>query len=127
MRRELIHIDRVGWDVVIFVGVTCKHTAIVMRDLHAIGCTGEDAEASIANLDSCRLNNGITYSNYARRVSVIVIGKTTTPAEFVSSFVHESIHLANHIAEALEMDIQGEFIAYTVGEFAREGYSRFFG
>lgn len=126
MRRTLIHIDRVNWDVVLLYHVSCANTAEVMEILHYFDISAEDAELSIANLDACRPDNGITYSNYARRVSVMVIGVTTTAGEWVNTFVHECVHLANHVAQALEMVISGEPIAYAMGEFARDAFNRIF-
>ena len=44
-------------------------------------------------------NNGLTYSNMRRRVSIVVIGLTETPDEFQNTYDHEKGHLAMHIAE----------------------------
>ncbi len=126
MRRTLIHIDRVNWDVVLMYHVSCANTAEVMDVLHYFDISDEDAELSIANLDACRPDNGITYSNYARGVSVMVIGVTTSVWEWGNTFVHECIHLAAQIAEALDMDFKGEPIAYAIGEFARDAFRRVF-
>lgn len=127
MRRLEIHIERANWNVVLLYHVSCVNTPEVMQVLRYYGCEGADAEASVQNVGSCRPNNGITYSNYARGVSVMIIGVTTTAGEFVNTFVHECVHLANHIGEATGMGISSEAIAYTVGEFGRDVFCKVFG
>lgn len=98
-----------------------------MCDLYAIGCDGEDAITGIENLSTCAPDNGVTYSSASRSASVMVIGRVSSVSELANTFVHECIHLANHIVEATNMDASAEPIAYAMGEFAKEAFARLFG
>jgi len=65
-------------------------------------------------------DKGLTYSNFKERESVIVIGKTSCPAEFQHTFDHEKIHLAMHIGKYFNIDPYSEELAYLVGDIGSE-------
>ena len=65
-------------------------------------------------------NTGLTFSNFNHRYSVVVIGLTTSAAEFQNTFDHEKGHLAMHIAKALEIDLYGEEFQYLTGEIGQK-------
>ena len=58
---------------------------------------------------------GLTYSNYERRESVMVIGPTSSYREFANSLLHETRHLTDHVCLAMGMEIGEEPIAYLAG------------
>ena len=68
---------------------------------------------------SCSRNCGFTYSNPHYRRAVVLIGPTTSGAEFLNTFVHEVRHLADGIAKSLGVDLDSESPAYLAGETAR--------
>lgn len=68
---------------------------------------------------SCSRNCGFTYSNPHYRRAVVLIGPTTSGAEFLNTFVHEVRHLADGIASSLGIDLDSETPAYLSGETAR--------
>lgn len=68
---------------------------------------------------SCDYNCGFTYSNDARRKSVIMIGPADSDPEFVDTLVHEIHHVAVAVAESLGADLGGEAPAYISGDIAR--------
>lgn len=115
MIRRKVYIEKYGWVVNIFYHVTCYRIDEIMDCLEEIDCPPEEMRISYDNLVSCRLNTGVTYSNYSLRESVIVISKTSSPEEFVNSFKHETRHLEDHIALALGMEAGGEEVAYLSG------------
>lgn len=128
MERLNVHISRARWNVVVYYNVSCNDADEVMRGLYTIGCEGEDARLSILNLNSCRANNGITYSNYRDRMSVMVIGVTSSVGEFVNTFVHEIIHLNDHIKASGRMIIEDDEVsAYAMGDFAQDCFREIFG
>lgn len=120
MITRRLYIKKYDWKVKIFYSVTCYWTASILRALRSIGCPEEYLRTSYENLSSCQLDTGITYSNYERRRTVMVINKTSSPAEFLNSFDHERKHLEAHIAQAYGIDPWGEEIAYLSGEIARD-------
>lgn len=69
---------------------------------------------------SCRRNCGLTYSNSFRRRAVVLIGPTTSGAEFINTLSHELYHLSVAIADSLGVDLLGESPAYLIGETMRE-------
>ena len=84
---------------------------------------GEDAmirQEFYRNLESGNLNTGITYSNFGRRDTVMVISRTSSPAEFLNSWEHEKKHLARHIEQTYGIDPFGEEAAYLEGTIAQK-------
>ena len=67
---------------------------------------------------SCDYNCGFTYSDQKRRRAVVLIGPTTSGEEFLNSFVHETRHLADAIANSLGVPLDSEIPAYVSGDAA---------
>ena len=91
----------------------------ILRELDRYGVDDRTYYRAAQNLNSGMPDTGLTYSDKAQRLSVIVLSHTSTAAEFANTWVHEIIHFAEHIAEAMGMDYEGEAIAYVGGELAR--------
>lgn len=68
---------------------------------------------------SCDYNCGFTYTNQNKRRAVVLIGPTTSGAEFQDTFVHEVRHLADSIARSLGVPLDSERPAYVSGDTAR--------
>ena len=68
---------------------------------------------------SCDYNCGFTYSNPFNKRAVVLIGPTTSGAEFLDTLVHEIHHLSVAIASELGVDLEGESPAYLSGDSAR--------
>ena len=117
--REL-NIPKYNWLVHIFYHVTCYWTDEIMDYLKSIGCPPQKLKESYRNLEACKLNTGLTYSNYHLRESVMVIGKTSSEEEFSDSLMHELRHLEDHIAIVYKMPAGGEEIAYLAGYIGRK-------
>lgn len=117
--REL-YISKYDWLVHVFYHVTCYWTDEIMKCLENIDCPEEKLEESYRNLTACRLNTGLTYSNYRLKESVMVIGKTSSPKEFSDSLMHELRHLEDHIATVFDMPVGGEEIAYLSGYLGKK-------
>lgn len=88
----------------------------VMYDCGASGYAMEQAEDLMTLCDN---NCGFTFTNPARMRAVIVIGPTTSGAEFQDTLIHEIHHLAVAIADNLGIDLKGEGPAYLSGDTAR--------
>ena len=118
IRRDL-YIKKYDWQVHIFYRVTCYYTEELIGLLKSIDCPKDKAREAYNNLVSCKLDTGVTYSNYKLRKSVMVISKTSSPEEFLNSLKHECRHLEDHIATAFKMPIGGEEVAYLAGYLGR--------
>lgn len=73
-------------------------------------------ELMLRDNDNC----GFTYANPYLLRMVVVIGPTTSGAEFLDTFVHEMEHLSAAIAKNLGLRLDGEGPAYISGDTARE-------
>lgn len=113
-------IGRYGWRVRVYYAVTTYHAGRILSDLYRIGCRGRQLAQARDNLTSGYLDTGITYSNFARCETVMVISLTTTPAEFLNSWEHEKKHLARHIEQAFGLNPYSEDAAYLEGEIAMQ-------
>lgn len=107
------------WRVRVYYAVTTYFTRRILRDLKLIGCTGRNLERARRNLTDGDLDTGLTYSDFARRNTVMVIGLTSSPAEFLNSWLHESRHLSRHIEQACGISPYGEEAAYLAGEIGQ--------
>lgn len=70
-------------------------------------------------MDTCLYNCGLTFTNPEKKTAVVLIGPTTSGAEFQDSFVHETYHLAEAIAADIGIDLSREVPAYIAGDAAR--------
>lgn len=116
MIEQIIHIN--DWDADVFVCYRRYDEQVLTEALRKV-----DAPISIivrmreiARDDE--YNTGFTYSDPRLRRSVVVIGKTTSPKEFMNTFVHEVRHLADDIASADGIALRGEEVAYLSGSIA---------
>lgn len=117
IHREL----KIGRWLVEFLFATGKY------DVKEISEALYDAGASIMVLRQsedlmwmCEYNCGFTFANPKTHRAVVVIGPTTSGAEFQDTFVHEIHHLAVAIADELGVDLEGESPAYLAGDAARD-------
>lgn len=94
----------------------------IMDDLRSIGCRGKNLRVAYNNLSEGKVDTGLTYSNYDRRETVMVIARTSTPAQFLNSYDHERKHLEAHIADEFNLDPWGEETAYLCGEIGQQMY-----
>lgn len=119
MLRQRIYIPRYRWEVIVFYESDNRDAPFVLRELKETGVDNLTYRKAARNLDAGLLDTGLTYSNMDERVSVIVLSKTSSKAEFANTWFHELIHCANHIASANGLNPMGEPIAYVGGELAR--------
>lgn len=116
MIRQRFLLDKYDWEVMVFYAVDCYYANEIIAAMKRIGCSREKLRIAYENIASCKLDTGVTYSNYTRRKSVMVIGMTSSAKEFMNSFDHERKHLEVHIAKAEGIDPWGEEICYLSGE-----------
>lgn len=110
------HLKRYKWHVRVYYAVHRYWTEDIVRDLRDAGCRGSQLMTARENLRRGELNTGITYSNFGRRETVMVVSLTSTAAEFLNSWMHEMQHLCRHVAAAFGIDPYGEEAAYLAGD-----------
>lgn len=108
-----------GWHVRVYYAVTTYWAERIINDMERVGCDGGQLRKAYANLLRGDLNTGITYSNTAAGETVMVISLTSTPAQFLNSWLHEMRHLSRHIERACGISPYGEEAAYLAGDIGQ--------
>jgi len=116
MIRQVFGIERYGWEVEVWYAVDCYYLTEIMNSLMRIGCRGGYLRQAYENLSACRLDTGLTYSDYGSRKTVMVIAMSSCAAEFENSLNHERKHLLSHIEKTAGIDPWGEEAAYLAGD-----------
>ncbi len=115
--HRIIYIGRWRCDFYFAVGDGYDFSS-VMECLEEMEATDDILTHCWITMREGALNGGFTFSNQMR--SCIFIGPTTDGSEFLNTFTHELRHLADHIAQHLGIDLQGEEIAYITGDTSRD-------
>ena len=97
-----IYLEDWDWTVKVFYAVDTYYIDEILGELESIGCTGYELVKAEETFMEGDYNLGLTYSNLLGRCSVVVIGLTTSSAEFQNTWDHEKGHLAMHISGALD-------------------------
>lgn len=118
MKEQRIYYRKYDWDILVFYDVDGGDTYRVVSALMDIGCKGENLSRSVEAVESCRKNSGLTFANLMSREMVVMIGKTTSHAEFLNTLVHELHHMAEFIASEAGVPYTGETISYITGDLA---------
>ena len=96
------------WNVTILYETTCDDIDFIIRILKAINCPKYYIERALDNLEECKLNSGLTYSNIRLRSSVIIINKTSSFSQLINTIAHEYFHLICHIQNVLKIEDEEE-------------------
>lgn len=115
MMRQRFTIPDYGWEVFVFYNTGSMDAEEVLAMLQVIGVSAFDYTVALTNMMSNTLDTGFCCSNYSSRKSVMVISETSTPEQFMNSFMHETRHLERHIENALGIAPYGEEAAYLAG------------
>lgn len=117
---EQLHIYKYDWHVFCFFAVDRYYTDMICDLLQQIGVSDDIMQDAYLHLQRADLDTGFTFSNKYERVSVMVVGLTSTKAEFLNSFTHELRHLSDDIASASGVLLNGEEVAYLTGDIAMQ-------
>ena len=97
-----------NWNVFIIYEATCDDIDFIIETLKDINCPNKYIKEALDNLEECKLNSGLTYSNINLKSSVIVINKTSSFAQLINTISHEYFHLICHISEILKINNEEE-------------------
>ena len=114
-----IYLEDWDWTVKVFYAVDTYYIDEILGELESIGCTGYELVKAEETFMEGDYNLGLTYSNVLGRCSVVVIGLTTSSAEFQNTWDHEKGHLAMHISGALDINVYSEEFEYLTGEIGQ--------
>ena len=110
-----------NWKVTILYETTCDDIDYIIDTLKDINCPNYYIERALDNLEECRLNTGLTYSNSNLKSSVIIINKTSSFAQIINTISHEYYHLICHISKSLNIKDE-EVLAYLNGDLNMRSY-----
>lgn len=125
MIQQQFYIKKYSWEVVVLYDVgpnNVKHIKELLSEICDDYGTIQDGVKYIRKGD---YNSGFIYTNYDRKASVIVIGRTTSKQEFFNTIVHEANHLQSHIATKYNIDEKGEEVSYLIGDIVQKMYKVF--
>lgn len=120
MIQQDIYLSAYDWHVHVYYAVTTYLRERILCDLRRAGCRGVELKRASRNLSAGRLDTGLTYSNFGCGETVMVIGLTSSPAEFLNSWLHEMRHLSRHIEQACGISPYGEEAAYLAGTIGQK-------
>lgn len=120
MIRQRFELPDYDWTVWCYYIVTEPDADEITARLQEMGCSGNDLKRAYANLNSGKLDTGLTYTNTALHQTVVVIAKTSSPKEFAQSWRHELGHLADHIAQSYGISPHGEELQYIGDELVNK-------
>lgn len=119
MIKQNIYLRNWDWYATVFYAVDTYYLDDILGELEEIGCSDNKLNDIEVSLATEQYNMGLTYSNLKGRCSVVVIGLTSSPAEFQNTFDHEKGHLAMHICETDNIDPFSEEYQYLTGEIGQ--------
>jgi len=96
------------WSIKIIYEATCDDIDFIIKTLMDINCPDKYINAALDNLEECKLNSGLTYSNLNLKSSVIIINKTSSFAQLINTIAHEYYHLICHISKILGIEDEEE-------------------
>lgn len=65
-------------------------------------------------------DSGMTVSDFSERMSVILIGDTTSEEQWIDTLMHELKHVVEHISSFYKVSPKSEDAAYLQGEIGRQ-------
>jgi len=96
------------WKVIVLYETTCDDIDFIIETLKDINCPNYYIDRALDNLEECKLDSGLTYSNIALKSSVIIINKTSSFSQLINTISHEYYHLICHISVSLEISDEEE-------------------
>ena len=120
MRTARLYISKYDWTVTAFFDADAGDMRRVLEELSGMGCPELTIARVEHNLRRDQMDTGFTYSNRAQRCSVMLVGKASSPAEFLNSYTHELRHLVDDIAYTSFLPMRGEGVGYLAGELSWE-------
>lgn len=104
------------WNVCIYYAVDLNHKREIMDKLVILAPDQDTKKQIETNLNKATKDTGFTYSNFIKKVSIVVIHKASNLGEFINTYEHEKNHLEMHICEALDINPYSEEAANLSGK-----------
>lgn len=113
-------IDDYDWTVKVYYAVDRYYVSDILHDLDKLNIANEDYFTVKDTWENQTLNIGFTYTDYYKKSTIVIIGLTTSAAEFQDTFDHEKGHVAMHISSYYHLNPYGEKCQYLQGEIGKK-------
>lgn len=117
---QTIYLPRYKWTITVYYAVDGYYSEQILEELERYNPSEFEYNQIKGLMENYEYNTGFTFTNYDEKESLVVIGLTTSPAEFQDTFDHEKGHLAMHIAQYYEISPYGEKYQYLVGDIGKK-------
>lgn len=123
MIAQYIKLSKIGWNVLVYYGVS-KYDFLEVEDaLRQLDCSVKDIKKAFNVLRY--KNTGFTFSNTEYKMSIVCIGLTTNSSQFVNTAIHEAKHVQSHICSFYNIEEYSEKAAYLIGYIVQRMYKMF--
>ena len=119
MIRQRVELPHWGWKVYVYYAVDSYYADEILSLMEEMGASRVVLSRTVDNLRSDVFDTGLTYSNADLRTSVMVVGRSSSAAEFNNTLNHESGHVTKHICQTDHIDPFSEEAEYILGELSQ--------
>lgn len=124
MIKQVIKLIDYDWKVYVYYNISKENINEIVNILNKYDFPKSYISSAYAILSKNKLNQGFTYSNFNKHISIIGITNTTKTKQFINSFVHEIHHLVSHICSIYNLDSTSEEVCYIAGNIAEVMYEK---
>ena len=103
---QKLYIDKYKWTVTAYYAVTRYYVDEIMENLERLCSEDNYLEGAFRNLEKNSLASGLTYSNFRKKESVLVVALASSAEQFHRALMHEARHLHRY---ALKVPFPKEF------------------
>lgn len=111
-----LYIDKYKWTVTAYYAVTRYYVEEIMENLERLCSEDNYLEEAFSNLKRNSLDSGLTYSNFRKRESVLVVALASSAEQFHRALMHEARHLQSHIASVYGINEKSEEVCYLLDD-----------
>lgn len=103
MTLENFYIDELDWAVFVIHSVNEKDINSVKTILHNFNCSKEDIDIAANNIKKSKYDFGYIHNNVDAKLSIIIIGESSSFSQFANTVVHETLHLIRFLSNYFDM------------------------
>lgn len=113
---QRFYIERYDWRVTAYYAVSRYYVDQIMDNLRSLCTECSFLRKAERNLRRNKLNSGLTYSDYRKRESVVVVALSSSAKDFHKALIHELRHVQSHIATVYGIDEKSEQVCYLLDD-----------
>lgn len=117
---QRLYLQKYDWTITAYYAVSRYYIDKIMDNLERICSEDNYLESAYNNLKRNNLDSGLTYSNYRKKESVLVVALASSAEQFHRALMHEIRHLQSHIATVYNIDEKSEEVCYLLDDIVGE-------